>query len=293
MPPPNSFTRLKGVTTNAAIAAEDQLKNVRENIKLKIPRFQDIPEFNKVKGFNKKIALVGGGPSLKLHLKELKEFRAIIACGSVHDYLISNNIIPTYAANCDPDDVCANYFTKADTEVKYLISSNSSSKLFKLLEDKQVILWHCHSEEQQSELIELEGKLGNAYQAVGGGCTVGLRSISLALCMGYGNLHFFGFDSCMAGEDGRIHHAYEWSTPEEKDLIDKVYCIRLGPESGPTDKGYFVAGYQLAQLENFKDFYGRHKDYFKPTFHGGGALSDFLDLMRQLESKDTELRHVA
>jgi hypothetical protein len=194
--------------------------------------------------------------------------------------LIENNIIPTYAVNCDPSPISAGYFTKPDTETKYLMASNTDKKTMEALNGHQIIMWHCHSDEVAKKIFELGY---DKYDAIGGGCTVGLRSISLALCMGYSNLHFFGFDSCMS-EDGEYHHAYDWADlGEEENLIDKTYKIQLGPSNGPeTDKYYHVAGYQLAQLDNFKQFYLSNRQYFIPTFHGGGALSDYFDLIKRV-----------
>jgi len=290
MPPPTigKYSRIKGVATSAAIASGDQLVNVRINMGKDYPRFEKLPEFNKLKGNTKKIALVGGGPSLKNNLEELKTFKTIISCGSVHDYLMSVGIVPTYAANCDPDKISSYYFTKPDSEIKYLISSNSHPSVFETLKDYQVVMWHCHSDEQKEELIKLETEKGNTYNGVGGGCTVGLRSICLALSMGYSNIHFFGFDSCVADEEGKEHHAYGYASDEEEKIMDKkIHKIRLGHAEGPSSKEYYVVGYQLAQLENFKDFYCAHRMYFKPTFHGGGALDAFhkmieSDLEQQL-----------
>lgn len=298
IPPPGSITRVAGITTNAATSTNVQFEQIEENLKLGLPLLATLPEFNKVKGKNKKIALVGGGSSLKDEklLKELSMFKTIMACGSVHDYLITQGIIPTYASNCDPDAVCAGYYTKSDTEVKYLIASNAAKEVLDTLKDKQIVLWHCHSDEIKEKMIELETKTYKRdYQAVGGGCTVGLRSISIALCLGYSNIHLFGFDSCM-GADGSDHHAYDWANPEvESKLIERVHKIQIGTEEGPLKDGkhYYVAGYQLAQMENFKDFYSRHKEYFMPTFHGKGALHDYYKLIKSLESKNQELKNVA
>jgi len=281
-PIPGMYSKVRGVEVTAAMESKDQIENVRINIKRNLPIFEDMPEYNKIKGRNKKIAIVGGGPSLKKHIDELREFRTIISCGSVHDYLISVGVIPTYATNCDPDALCKEYFTKPDSEVKYLISTNSHPDLFEALKGQQLITWHCHSGEQQEELIKLEAERGKAYNGVGGGCTVGLRSICLALNMGYCNQHLFGFDSCMADAEGKEHHAYGWAKPEiEEGYISQVHKIRLGGTDGPETKEYYVAGYQLAQLENYKHFYCAHRAYFIPTFHGEGAMSAFHALIEQ------------
>lgn len=245
-----------------------------------------LPEYNKVKGKDILIALVGGGPSMKTkeNLDKLREFKTIIVCGSAHDYIISQGIIPTYAANCDPDLVCKNYFQSKHKDIKYLMASCCHPDLINFLgEDGKTYLWHCHSEEMYKQIIALEKTINNKdnYDGVGGGCTVGLRAISLALHLGYSNIHFFGFDSSM-GESGTEHHAYEWSAKWEENLIEKIYTIQLGDKVGPLgNKFYHVAGYQLAQMEQFKDFYLGFRAYFTPTFHGQGALPDYFEIIRR------------
>lgn len=258
------FHRLEGVSTTTALPSEDILKNVKENVKRNLPRLHQLPEFHKVKGHDKKIALVGGGPSLKYYLDDLRQFRTIFACGSCNDYLMENNIIPTYAGVCDPDALSINYFQKLDTEVKYLIASGVDGKVFDYLKDYQVVMWHCHSDTYNPEEIEAN------YQAVGGGCTIGLRAISIAIILGYTNLHFFGFDSCMA--ENNASHAY---TAED---VGELYKIKVGSDSelDHSSKTFKVAGYQLAQAYHFIDFYKNQSKMFVPTFYGDGLLAAVL-----------------
>lgn len=273
--------KLAGITAYAAHPSSFQINNIRENMKLNLPMISTLPEYSKAKGSDKKIALVGGGSSIKNTYHELKEFRTIFSCGSVNDFLMEHGIIPTYAVSCDPDPVMKNYFTRKDTEVKYLLSTTTHPDLVKdFSSNYQVIQWHCHSDDLQEEIHKLEKDRGNdIYAAIGGGCTVGLRTISLAVMFGYSNLHFFGFDSCMGENDE--HHAYKYSTKEEIMPNEQTYTIRLGSSKGYVgDRSYTVCGYQLAQLENFKDFYCHHWDKFTPTFHGGGALSDYYDVIK-------------
>lgn len=273
------------VDTLAATGWEEQVANANINLRLGLPFIDKLPEFGKKKGHDRPIALVGGGPSLKDHLDELRKFNTIISCGSVHDYLISNGFKPRYATNCDPDPVCANYFTKKDPETIYMFASTSSPKLIEALNGYPVVLWHCHSEDHYPHIQKIQEELKlDSYYGVGGGCTVGLRSISIAMALGYTNIHFFGFDSCMADE-GNGHHAYEFSTEEENNLIEKIYRIRLGDTSGPLGKLYYVAGYQLAQAENFKAFYCKYSEYFQPTFHGEGLLKETYELLLRVDEE--------
>lgn len=287
-PQPNNevpFYPLAGISTTAAIPSTIQFENLKQNIKLNLPRLKNQPEFHKVKGFEVPIALVGGGPDLANQLEELRKFRTIIACGSVHDFLIKNSIIPTYAVMCDPDPVGLNYFQTPHTEVKYLLSSGCSPLIFKHFENYQRILWHCHSDDYMTEKFNMK-EIDPDYDAIGGGCTVGLRSMSIAICMGYSNIHFFGFDSCLGTDTNG--YAYKLSTEQEKEQ-GQIYRVKKGfiKENKPGEETYYCLGYHIAQAEHFKDFWAAHHEYFVPTFHGVGMLPDLINMI-QKEKREQE-----
>lgn len=274
------WARLDGVNTHTAVAMDDIFENYKGNIGRNLPRMVQMPEFFKVKGKEKKVAIVGGGPSLKDNLDELRTFRVIIAAGSANDYLMEHGIIPTYTVLCDPDPIMARYIERQDTEVKYLVASTCHNTVYETLAGKQIIMWHCDSDELREKFKELEP----AYVGVGGGSTVGLRSISMALLLGYNNLHLFGFDSCY-GKDGE-HHAYGFKDEEYEKLgLGETY--RITPkniEAGPPDANdpvYICAGYHLAQIHQFKDYYSKYRDVFNVTVHGDGLLAATVKLMNE------------
>lgn len=282
-PQPNNkvpFYPLAGISTTAATPSEVQFENLKENIKLGLPRLQNLPEFFKVKGFDVPIAIVGGGPDLANQLDELRKFRTIISCGSAHDFLVKNGIIPTYAAICDPDPVGLNYFTIPHTETKYLISSGCNPLIFKHFDNFQRVIWHCHSDDFKGKTEELEPD----YMGVGGGCTIGLRAISIAMMLGYSNLHMFGFDSCLHGHS-QEGYSYKLSTQTEEENKGTVFAIKMSlkEEWGPREQVYFCLGYHIAQAEHFKGFWANHRDYFTPTFHGKGMLPDFINMIQAEE----------
>ena len=99
------------------------------------------------------IALVGGGPSLLETLPELTKYYKIIACGSVHDYLLDNNIIPDYCLICDPDPLMSKYLTKWHEDCIYLIASQCDKSVFELLIKgnghvaPRCFIWNCGGEE--------------------------------------------------------------------------------------------------------------------------------------------------
>lgn len=275
------FTKLGGIEVETATPSDEFIKNVKFRTKQGHKRFQELPEFGIVKGHNNPIALVGGGPSLKKEIERLKDFKLagfpIVACGSSHDYLVSQGVIPDYCTLCDPDEITAEYLKRHNEKTKYLVALSCNERVFNDLKDREVYVWNCRSDQAAPDLVEdLVG-----YVDILGGCTVGLRSISIVMCLGYTNIHFWGFDSCMGSGDE--HHAYEFETDKEE--VGVMYPIRFGDtkegKPDPTGKYYICAGYQLAQAMHFHQFIQVHGAAFTPTFHGEGMLGDYYEFLRK------------
>lgn len=270
------YVILKGVNTQAATPIDEHVSYVKQNINRNLPWLHNLPEFQKVKGKNKKLALVGGGPSVKRYIDDIKQFKTIMACGSTNDWCMENGIIPNYAVICDPDPVSNLYYTKQDSETKYLLATSCSPKIFDNFDPfKQVVLWNCHSEECQKILAGTEFE--EKYKMfVGGGCTVGLRALSIAMCLGYQNIHMFGFDSCL---DEKEHHSYEFATNQEE--LGVIHKIKLGStdKPDPNSKTFYCAGYMLAQATHFLDFLKVYYQYFTPVVYGDGLIATMLNNM--------------
>ena len=253
------------------------MENVRANIDRPHPWFHDtllVKEEDRIPG--RRIALVGGGPSIKDTVHELMDFQTIIACGSAHDWLQANSPrIPTFCAVCDPDPVMANYLRAPDKDTKYLVSSHCNASVFEALRGHEIQMWHCWpiGAGDQEARDYLQGKTPG-WVAVGGGCTVGLRSLTLALMMGFSEVHFFGFDSCMGMSDDE-HHAYPF-TDTGKEFLGDIYNVKIGMgiDNGPQPREYRVAGYQLAQADHYKQMLMAFGHLFKPIFHGPGLMAD-------------------
>jgi len=282
-----NFALMAGVNTVAATPADQSNKNIPVNLARGFPRLHQMPEFQRVKGPNAPIALVGGGPSLKETIGELKDFRHVFACGSSHDYLVKSGIIPEYCAACDPDPVMASYLKTPSTETKYLISSHCDDAVFKALEGMSIALWHCAPIDK-----DFLDEVDPGWHIVGGGCTVGLRALSIAIVLGYENIHFFGFDTCLGEKDA--HHAYEFETAEEE--VGKTYDVKVGYcGEGPAEdaKVFRCAGYHLGQAAHFKEFISMYGGMFTPTFHGGGLLRAIWEMTKTKSEKFEELRRIA
>lgn len=271
------FSKLEKVKTQMATSVTVALDNVRYAITLSHKRFQHHAEYMNIKHKSKVMCLVGGGPSLKSEkvqneLRELIEDGAVtIACGSSNDWMVNAGFTPDYCAVCDPDPISANYLQKLNHKTDYLISTQCDKKVFDLLKEHNVYMWHCYAEN-----FDEYNAIEPGFHAVGGGCTIGLRSISLAMMLGYTNIHFFGFDSCL--DSSSNSHAYSFVSEDEQ--LGTTYEIKLGVDT-PGEKTYLCAGYQLAQVDHFKHFIAAYGNVISPVFHGEGMLKDFFDIYKK------------
>jgi len=95
--------------------------------------------------------------------------------------------------------------------------------------------------------------------------------------MGYSDINFFGFDSCMGMTDDD-HHVYPF-TDTTKEFLGDIYTVKVGMgPSYPKPREYRVAGYQLAQADHYKQMLMAFGHLFKPTFHGSGLIADMQPL---------------
>jgi hypothetical protein len=272
-----ALCRLNKVGISAAYGVEEISANIRESLKRPFIRLHHLPEFNKDKG-DRPIALAGGGPSIKNHLDELRQFNTVMAAGSSHDYLVANGVKVKYSLLLDAHStVTASYIQNPSQDTTYLVATHCPESVFKALEGFPVVMWHCIMDSIRERLEEMDP----GYQGLGGGCTSGLRSIYMAMVLGYRNIHLFGYDSCLP-ETGETHVYPLQSEEIEKEGIaaDKVYEINFGL-GGPGAKTYKCLGYQMAQAQNFEELVYHHHHVAKFTFHGGGMLSDMYDVLMQ------------
>jgi len=266
------MTKLDCVVISTATSTEKIQQNIDASRNLPLHFAHQLPEWRE----GRTVAVVGGGPSLKQTIHKLKEYDTIIACGSVHDYLVKNGIRPNYCVVVDPDPLVITYLQNiyhVDNKCKYLIASQCDPAVFEHLRYDNVYMWHAGG----NDSLFKEGDY-----VVGGGCTVGTRAIVLAMNFGYYDIHLFGFDTCLDETDE--HHAYKFQN-EEIETIGDVMEIALDHASG---KKFKVAGYMLGQLFDLKTILATSASKLKLTVHGGGLIAHLLEIAakRQEELKN-------
>jgi len=267
-------TKIDGVKIDPAIPTEVVRQNVLD------ARRSNIEPINRCLAWRegRPIAVIGGGPSLKEYLPELNKYQTNLACGSVHDYLAQNGVIPKFCILCDPDPVMAKYLINSNSFTTYLVASQCDKEVFKALYGKKVYIWHCAGDPE----FDLE-MFPDKSNIIPGGCTVGTRGIFAAIGMGYKIIHLYGFDSCVWESE---HHSYQFATKEER--IGELTEISLDVPGG---KKYLCAGYMLAQIFEFQQILKMYAGKIEFKVFGGGPLSEILNfgeeqVKEQLKVKD-------
>lgn len=164
---------------------DEQIKHAISRVK---DRIQAVPEKR-----SEPIAVACYGPSLNSTWEQIKDFKFIITCSGAHRFLIDRGIIPTWHVEVDPRAHKTLLIGQPHPDVEYLIASTCHPDTFTHLEGYKVKLWHVFSTEEEAHRVLPRGEW-----AVTGGCSVGLRALTLARFFGFTSLHVFGMD----GSDG-------------------------------------------------------------------------------------------
>jgi hypothetical protein len=264
--------RLDGVTVVTAASTSVFVDNIAKSAVRDLPDIHDLPEWRE----GLPVALVGGGPSLADNLGELKRYKNIMLCGSVHDYAVRSGVKAKWAVCCDPDPIAAAYYQEPRDECVYLIASACDDAVHDALKGRRVVRWHSGGSDLSPQIWGADRKV-----LIGGGCTVGTRAFMIAMCFGFTNIHFFGFDGCLRG--GQVH-AYDLADGDDSPLGD-VSEIRLGSPDGPS---YLMAGYMMGQLFDFQRLLGRYGDRLSLTVHGDGPLNDLVKFLEDKKNGESD-----
>lgn len=137
------------------------------------------------------IALINFGPSLQDTWEKVKDFKYVMTCSGAHKFMIERGIIPTWHADVDPRIHKIGLIGEPHKDVEYLLAATCHPAYFKKLIDGgfNVKLWHIFdSSEDGLRQLPFE------EWAITGGCSVGVRLLTLARFLGFTNFHIFGMD---------------------------------------------------------------------------------------------------
>lgn len=243
--------------------------HVLENIRINSAR--QVPWFVGGKPHKDTIVIVGGAPSLAGSVEAIRAHRQrgaqILALNNAGAFLNLHGLIPDTLMVCDAREENV-VFTRAEAK-RYLIASQCDPSLFEALEGKDVHivqLWVC--DEMREVLAPYDAT--EPVILIGGGSTVGLRAISVAIVSGYRKVHCYGIDSSFADS---THHAYP-QIMNDTDKALEVYVPAL-------EKRYIVAPWMARQAGEFRDISWptAQANEVKLMVHGKGLIPDMARML--------------
>jgi hypothetical protein len=211
-----------------------------------------------------KVLIVGGGPSVRAFLPTIKALREsgakVFAMNGTMKMLNDAGCGVDYFILLDARAESVKFLTDG-TASEYLIASQCPPEAFDAV--SPVTLWHPNYE----GLTEIAGDRECVF--IGGGCSVGLQSMSIAYAMGFREIHLYGFDSSYLDGAG---HAY--SQPQNDDDQPEEFIVG--------DKTFLAAPWMARQAMEFQTAAQQLADGdASVTVHGSGLLPEIARLMGQ------------
>lgn len=200
----------EGLNNDPSVMLEQFRRNLDQNVPFLAPR---PPQ-------KAAMLLVGGGPSLQDTLGKLRFHKArggeIYALNGTHDWLIDRGIIPDYLVLLDSRESNLCFVQKPHKDVKYLVSAFCHPSIFEALKGFDVTLWMSDMEGAEPLVKHISDK---PVVLIGGGATVGMKSMFLGHVRGHRTFHFFGFDSSYRDEK---NHAYPQPMNDKESRVEIV-----------------------------------------------------------------------
>ena len=210
---------------------EDIAFNIRSALKME---FKSLQEF--LGSESGAVSIVGSGPSLKKNWMKLRDSNTdIIACNAACQFLLERGIVPKFMFCFDADPLVLEFFTNPHPEITYLISSRCVPKVFEMLKDHKVVVWHASGDKDIESILQEHGLFTEPM--IAGGTAAVTRAMVLGATLGYMTVHLWGADSSFSGKDTHIRK----STTDEK-----MMSIMMA------GKVFEMAPWMTAQCDDFK-----------------------------------------
>ena len=165
--------------------------------------------------------IVGGAPSLTDELKNLrthtKRGGVIFALNGAHDWLIEHGIIPDYHVLLDARKENAEFVRKPHKGVTYLVAAQCHPEVFNALEGHKVMMWAACLESAEQEKAVCDKFPKKPIGFIGGGATVGLKTMNLAYLLGFRKIRLYGMDSSYSGSE---NHAYRQELNDKESKME-------------------------------------------------------------------------
>jgi hypothetical protein len=231
-----------------------------------------------------RVALVGGGPSLKDTLPELvqavREGAQLVTVNGAYRWCVEHNLHPKMQIVMDARPLNAPFVDPEIPDCRYVLASQCAPEMWDAVEHREKV-WIFHAADGTTgPMVEMLDKyyMGQWF-GVGGGTTVISRAIGLLRTLGYLRMDLFGVDSCFLNGE---HHAYA----QKANASDQPMCFEASPPDRPDlARTFYCAPWHVKQLECLLQIIRVNGQHFLLNVHGDGLLAFVLrtnaDLVEQ------------
>lgn len=199
-------------TGEPPVAHEAILRNIAS------ARALGLPEPVEVSSHDRSLAVVGGGPSIKEHLDEIRAHDEIWAINGACSYLRSQGIESVFFA-LDPHPIVAKWAVGAK---QALLVDRCDPSAFEVLKDAEVRVYSLAND-------------GGKFLS---GSSTATAAFNLAATLGYRDVTFYGCESCYVASS----HAYQ-----DEARVDQM-LVECGGYKYLTAPDYYIQAQELAQL---------------------------------------------
>jgi hypothetical protein len=259
---------IDGITLNGSVNVTDDclLENVRRAIRRPYPQVRPQPITSD------RIALVGGGPSLKDTERELVDLvqsgAKLVTMNGAYQWCLERNLFPKTQIVMDARPSNARFLMPAAPGCNYLLASQCAPEVWDAVEGRPNV-WMFHAAAGADGPLKdlLDAHYLGQWFGVGGGTTVATRALSVLRTLGYVRFDLFGVDSCFLHG---AHHAY--AQPENSK--DRPIKFWVEPPGRPDLRRVFdCAPWHVKQAEDFLQMVRINGEQFLLNVHGDGMIA--------------------
>lgn len=235
-----------------------------------------IPSIEVMKENKETLFICGSGPSLRKTWGLIPKGSDCMALNGAYKFLRKQGVVPTYFAMLDARPVNVNFLEELHDDTTYLLASQCHPDIYTALNSKVVGVFHLGTPTTRKVFP-------NEDLYVGGGGTIGLTSIAIALALGYRSVILLGFDSSFDGESRHVSFQPQGANEEAIDTWVK-------------DRKYMTTCAMAAQTMDFFPFYDAiRKDFPNFSIHviGDGLFYDFVTTNNNPSTRERELSKYA
>ena len=246
----------------------DAARHIRLAAERNLPRIQKVEEMRPGRAI-----IVGGGPSIEGQLDKIREFaadknNAVFALNWAHSWLINHGVIPTACVMFEIDVDPCQILDNTHPNVTYYVCSHCHPLTFEGLKDRKVVVWHSPPN-SPVEKVALEECFAGDFN-LGGGVATFLRSVSIAIVLGYRHFEIFGADSSFP-DDYPSTHVIGYPTITSP-KADGIYVYAKDDVSGVVRR-FKTVGYLAYQVEEFIKYMKVNHQLFRMKVHGDTLLA--------------------